>query len=219
MADVVTIVSGGLDSVTLAYLVADAGDRQIFLSYKYGQKHTKELECAAYHADLLRAEHVIVDLTTLLPIFSTSALVGDTAIPHIQQAMGDPQPASYVPNRNMIFLSIACALAESRGAHEVYYGAQKHDQYGYWDTTPQFVERLNAVFGLQRKSTVQIVAPFVLMSKTQILRWGLEHGVDYAHTWSCYNGREKACGTCPTCSERRRAFELASRNDPVEYEV
>jgi 7-cyano-7-deazaguanine synthase len=131
--------------------------------------------------------------------------------------MGDPQPVTYVPNRNMIFLALAAAFAETQGVGDIYYGAQRHDIYGYWDTTPQFLEQLNNVYRLNRKTPIQILAPFVTYSKTDILRKGLELEVDYGKTWSCYEGQDMACGRCPTCAERLQAFQNLGLTDPLPY--
>jgi 7-cyano-7-deazaguanine synthase len=130
---------------------------------------------------------------------------------------GDPQPPTYVPSRNLIFLSVAAAYAEAQGVADVFYGAQRHDLYGYWDTTPQFVERLNALLALNRKTTINVQTPFVHFSKADILRLGVELGVEYAQTWSCYEGDTLACGVCPTCTERLQAFEEIGQRDPVPY--
>jgi 7-cyano-7-deazaguanine synthase len=220
MIDSVAIVSGGLDSVTLLhYLVKNAGLCPAVLTFKYGQKHTKEIGYAKYHAALLsRDEHRIVDLSSMSPLFSASALVSeDIAIPEIAKVLGDPQPITYVPNRNMIFLALAAAFAETHGVSLVYYGAQSHDMYGYWDTTSEFIEQLNGVLHLNRKTPIQIHAPFVNCSKADILRAGLEMGVDYGETWSCYEGNDIACGKCPTCAERLKAFEEVGVPDPLPY--
>ena len=216
----VVIVSGGLDSVTLLHEVVRNQGKTNVLSFLYGQKHSKEIACASWHAGQLGCTHKIIDVRQELALaLSSSALVAEgVEIPHIDDVMGDPQPVTYVPNRNMIFLSIAAAYAESIGSNFVYYGAQKHDQYGYWDTTPQFLNALNNVFKLNRKTPICILAPFVTFSKAQTLKVGLELGVDYGKTWSCYAGRNKACGTCPTCSERLTAFAELGVKDPLEYE-
>lgn len=222
MPDSVVIVSGGFDSVTLLYnLVRRDGLRPAVISFSYGQKHVREIACARENVALLGlTHHSVLDLAPMQAIFAGSALVSDTvAIPDVETVMGDPQPATYVPNRNMIFLALAAAYAESLNVGDVYYGAQRHDIYGYWDTTPQFLESLNAVYGLNRKTPVQVIAPFVSLSKTDILRLGLDLGVDYARTWSCYAGREKACGRCPTCAERLTAFQAVGMADPLPYET
>ena len=218
-ADCVAIVSGGMDSVTLLhYLVRTEHRRPAVISFRYGQKHVRELIDAAAQATLLGCSHHIFDLTPLGAAFSSSALVSDRlAIPDAETVRGDPQPATYVPNRNMIFLALAAAYAESQQVADVFYGAQRHDLYGYWDTTTQFLERLNNVYELNRKTPIQIRAPFVTMSKADLLRIGLALGVDYAQTWSCYNGQDRACGHCPTCAERLTAFAEVGIPDPLPY--
>jgi 7-cyano-7-deazaguanine synthase len=143
MIDSVAIVSGGMDSVTmLHYLVKQEYKTPAVLSFTYGQKHSKEIEYAKYQVQQLDLrEHQIVDLSMLASAFASSALVsGAIEIPNIDAVRGDPQPVTYVPNRNMIFLAIAAAFAETFQVCDIYYGAQAHDLYGYWDTTPDFLE-------------------------------------------------------------------------------
>ncbi len=222
MTNCVAIVSGGMDSVTLLhYLVKERGLETGVITFLYGQKHEKEVDLAQEQARKLGCEaHMVLDLAMLRPLFSTSALVAnDVTIPTIEAVTGDPQPATYVPNRNMIFLALAAAYAESHGVNIVYYGAQSHDMYGYWDTTPQFLAQLNQVYGLNRQTPIHIEAPFVYYSKTDILRKGLELGVDYGRTWSCYAGQTAACGQCPTCAERLQAFANVGMEDPIPYHM
>ena len=221
MPESVAIVSGGFDSVTLLhYLVKEQKSSPAVISFLYGQKHSKEIKCAEENVAMLGlTHHHILDLRPLQAVFQNSALISDElAIPDVETVMGDPQPITYVPNRNMIFLALAVAYGESMGVNKVYYGAQRHDIYGYWDTTQQFLEKLNEVYTLNRKSPVQIEAPFVQYSKVDILRKGLVLGVDYGKTWSCYAGQDKACGKCPTCAERLAAFSEVGIPDPLLYE-
>jgi len=220
MIDSVAIVSGGLDSITLLhYLIKKEEVEPAIITFIYGQKHKKEVECAKEQAALLGCvEHLVLDLSLLQPLFASSALISSAInIPDILDVMGDPQPSSYVPNRNMIFLALAVAYAESHQVTHIYYGAQRHDIYGYWDTTPQFLDNLNQVYALNRKIPIQIRAPFIGYSKTDILRIGLDLGVDYNKTWSCYAGGESACGRCPTCAERLKAFGDLGISDPLTY--
>ena len=222
MPDCVAIISGGMDSVTLLHhLVKTQGQQPAVITFLYGQKHDREIECARANVALLGLEQpMMVDLSPMKGIFGGSALVDETVdIPDIVDVMGDPQPPTYVPNRNMIFLSLAVAYAESLNVSTVYYGAQRHDVYGYWDTTPDFLARLNQVYALNRKSAIKIEAPFVQHSKADILRMGLELEVDYAQTWSCYVGGDAACGRCPTCAERLKAFEEVGMADPLPYNI
>ncbi len=218
--DCVAIVSGGMDSVTLLhYLVKTKKRNPAVITFIYGQKHEKEVAYAQANVQLLGLpQHQVLDLSLLRPLFANSALVSkETAVPNMQDVQGDPQPITYVPNRNMIFLALAAAFAETNNVGDIYYGAQQHDMYGYWDTTPQFLAQLNNVYALNRKTAVQIKAPFVNHSKTDLLRIGVELGIDYGQTWSCYEGQERACGRCPTCAERLKAFADLNLTDPLPY--
>jgi 7-cyano-7-deazaguanine synthase len=210
-----------MDSVTLLYYLVKVKERQpAVISFKYGQKHVKEIALAGEHVRLLGlADHLVCDLSLMRDLFKTSALVSsDLAVPTMEQVQGDLQPVTYVPNRNMIFLSFAAAYAESHEASEVFYGAQKHDLYGYWDTTLEFLEQLNHVYSLNRKTPIRIEAPFITSSKADILREGFALGIDYGKTWSCYQGDSVACGICPTCAERLAAFKEVGETDPVPYQ-
>ena len=221
MSDCVAIVSGGMDSVTLLHFLVKVKQRQpAVISFVYGQKHVKEVAFAHENASLLGGlDHFICDLSAMRDLFKTSALVASNlSVPTIEEVRGDSQPITYVPNRNMIFLSLAAAYAESHGTNEVFYGAQRHDLYGYWDTTLEFLGQLNQVYRLNRKTPVQIEAPFITYSKADILRQGFEIGVDYAKTWSCYEGQSAACGICPTCAERLAAFQEVGVSDPIPYQ-
>ncbi len=216
----VAIVSGGIDSITLLHdLVKRLDVHPAVLTFIYGQKNAREIECARLHADLLGCHpHHVMDVSALKSLFATSALVDDAvAIPDSVDVQGDPQPSTYVPNRNMIFLALAVAYAESVGATDVYYGAQRQDSYSYWDTTPQFLGRLNHVYQLNPKTPVTIHAPFVHLSKADVLRRGLALEIDYGQTWSCYAGQDVACGRCPTCVERLAAFDAVGVADPLPY--
>lgn len=220
--DSVAIVSGGLDSSTLLHhLVKHEGKTPAVLTFLYGQKHQREIECARQQVAALQLiHHLILDVAGMVaPLFVSSALVNTAlAVPGVQEVLGDPQPITYVPNRNTIFLALAVAYAETLGVDAVYYGAQRHDIYGYWDTTPDFLEQTNALYALNRKNPITIHAPFVNKSKAELVRLGLQMKMDYGQTWSCYQGGEKACGQCPTCAERLQAFREVGQRDPLEYE-
>lgn len=209
----VVLLSGGVDSTTLLHAVAlRMGEFPVHaLSFTYGQKHSRELEEARWQAGAAGvAAHRVVDMA-----FFADLIVGQSELveggPDVSDLSdlsdGDRRhPPTYVPNRNMILLSLAVAHAEALGAETVFYGAQLHDEYGYWDCTPEFVSRLNNVLALNRGGTVRIHAPFATLPKADVVRLGIELGVDYVHTWSCYRGGERHCGTCPTCVERRAAL-------------
>ncbi len=222
----VLLISGGMDSVTLLhYLVKEKQYENVYgVSFLYGQKHFREIECARWQMNVLGMKyHHVLDLSVMkLLLKDGSTLIkGGQDIPRLEDIPVEEriQPPTYVPNRNMIFLAIASAWAEAIGVGDVFYSAQAHDEYGYWDCTEIFVARMNHVLELNRKHKINIHAPFLKMSKQEILELGYRLGVDYAHTWSCYRGEEKACGECPTCVERLKAFESIGRKDPIAYEI
>lgn len=218
MSKGVVIVSGGLDSTTLLYyLVKERKEDVVAISYLYGQKHGKEIEYAKYHADLLGVKHQVINLSDIFKsIGHSSALLGGMDIPTLEQVIGDPQPITYVPFRNMLMLTVAASVAEGVEADKIYYGAQKHDEYsGYWDTTQKFVSDMQDVFDQNRKHKITIEAPFVDKSKSDLVVIGTELGIDYAKTLTCYNGTN--CGTCPTCRDRLTAFKRVGLEDPAEY--
>jgi 7-cyano-7-deazaguanine synthase len=220
MIDCIVVVSGGMDSITLLYYLVKRKRRlPALLTFSYGQKHGKEIEFARHHAQHLGCrDHRVLDLSLLAPVFASSSLVSSRlAIPDAETVPDDPQPSTYVPNRNMVFLSIAVAYAETRGVDEVYYGAQRHDQPGYWDASPDFVDRMNALLRLNRMRPLRIQAPFAFNSKADIVRLGFELGVDFGKTWSCFGGAELACGVCSSCVERLGAFDEMGLRDTLPY--
>lgn len=217
---VIAVVSGGMDSTTMLHYIVKRSQATVALAltFDYGQTLAREMECAKYQCGVLGIGHQIVDLKPLArTLFSGSALVGDAAVPDLEAVLGDPQPITYVPNRNTLFVEIATAVAETIGAESVYIGIQRHDVYGYWDTTPQWLNKLNALHALNRKNHVLVQAPFANWSKAKELEVGVQMGVDYAHTWSCYRGEELACGQCATCVERLTAFKSLGLHDPLPY--
>jgi 7-cyano-7-deazaguanine synthase len=221
----VVLLSGGLDSTTLLHhVVRTLGRGPVHaLSYDYGQRHVRELECARWQAHAAGvAEHRVIDLAFLGELLKggSALIAGGAAVPNLAD-LDDAQlvqPPTYVPNRNMMLLSMAAAYAEAQGIRDVFYGAQAQDEYGYWDCTAAFLERINATLALNRGEAVIIHAPFVQMKKAEIVRIGMALGIDYGHTWTCYRGGETACGTCPTCVERRNAFRDAGVEDPVPHQ-
>ena len=220
----VILLSGGVDSTVLLHHVArDLGRAPVHaLSFHYGQRHAKELACAAFQARACGvAHHRVIDLSFLGDLLKggTALVSGGAAVPDLGDLTAEEltQPPTYVPNRNMVLLSLAAAYAEAHGIPDVFYGAQAQDEYGYWDCTDAFLERLNHALALNRKDRITVHAPFVRMKKSETVRLGLALSVDFGRTWSCYRGGEKACGTCPTCVERLGAFEQAGTRDPLCY--
>ncbi len=217
------LLSGGMDSTVLLHHVCkDIGRSPVTaLSFNYGQRHLRELECAKWQARAVMADHVLIDISFMGDLLKDgTALVSDgAAVPDLDELSDAErsQPPTYVPNRNMMLLSIAAAHAEASGIQDLYYGAQAQDEYGYWDCTPEFLNKLNETFALNRGKAVSVRAPLMKMEKTDIVRLGVELEVDFSRTWTCYRGQEKACGSCPTCVERLNAFTEAAIKDPLPY--
>jgi len=220
MSRAISIVSGGLDSVTLAHHIDSLGFDQHLVSFDYGQRHKKELQFAKRCADRLGAKHSIVDLSGITKLIGTSALTGDIEVPdghYAEQTM----KITVVPNRNMMMLSIAVAIAVAENAQIVATGVHGGDHYIYPDCRPEFVQAASAAalianVGMADKF-IGIQAPFVNADKTEIARRAHELGVPITETWSCYKGGEIHCGACDTCFERREAMALAGVPDPTEY--
>ena len=224
MSQAVVLLSGGLDSTTLLhYVKKDLGYSEIHaITYYYGQKHSREMDCARWQAKEANIySHQQIDISFSRELLANSSALLNTGIdiPDLADLSDEQlvQPPTYVPNRNMIFISLSAGYAEARGIVDLFYGAQTQDSYGYWDCTSEFVKRLNAVLLLNPKNHVRLHAPFSELSKKDELKIGLKLGVDYSRTWSCYRGEEKACGTCPSCVERLRAFKQIGIKDPIPY--
>jgi len=209
------LLSGGIDSTTLAHYVKKKLKRDIYaISFIYGQRHIKEIEYAKYQANEVGViEHKIIDISFLKDLIKNSALINkEIEIPDWFSAQKE-MPITYVPFRNLIFLSIALSYAESSNINEVYYAAQRQDYIGYWDCREEFVNKLNDLINLNPKSKIKVFAPFVNLRKSEIIKIGIELNVDYTKTWSCYKGDEKPCKICPSCVDRKRAFEEAGIYD------
>lgn len=218
----VIIVSGGIDSSTLIYKAVREGYETYALTFIYGQKHKREIESARKVCNTLNVAHKIVDISSLKGVLSGSALTDSgVEIPEV------PETAEYyetlkttiVPNRNSIFLSIAIGYAVSIGANHVFFGAHHSDRGVYPDCRHEFVEAFQYAERLANDNSLLVVtAPFVNMNKSEIVKMGIDLGVPYKDTWSCYRGGEIHCGVCSSCRERKRAFQEAGAEDPTEYE-
>ena len=214
----VVIYSGGMDSFTLLHRALNQGFSVHALSFDYGQRHVRELECARMVCQSLAIPHKTIDVRSLNAVMEGSALTSDVAVPegHYEE---DSMKATVVPNRNMILLSLATGYAVTVGAEAVWYGAHGGDHAIYPDCRPEFVAKMDAVCRVANYQPVAIEAPFMAFDKGQILAEGLALGLDYGQTWTCYNGREKACGRCGSCVERLEAFASNGVSDPLSYEV
>ncbi len=218
----VVLLSGGIDSSVLLHLVRRDTPCVHVLSFQYGQRHARELACARHQAAAVEAASFqLLDISVLGQVLAPASTLiqGGAPVPRLEElsaSMRD-QPPTYVPNRNMTLLAIAAAVAESLDVSRVCYGAQAQDEYGYWDCTRVFLERMNQALALNRRQPVLIEAPLLENAKADNVRLGLELGVDFAHTWSCYRGESLACGECPTCVERLKAFALNHARDPLPY--
>jgi len=221
MSKAIAIVSGGLDSVTLAYLLANQGYKLHLLSFNYGQRHIRELEYAANCAARLDAEHDLIDLSAVTPFLTGSALTDDIAVPEGHYA-APSMAATVVPNRNAMLLSVAYAVAVAERAGVVALGVHAGDHPVYPDCRPDFIGAFSRMEYVATEGYAHpgllLLAPFVYKSKADVVRIGSELGVPFAETWSCYKGGDRHCGRCGTCVERREAFRLAEIPDPTEYE-
>ena len=222
MTTAVVLLSGGLDSATVLAMAKEQRRDCIALSFAYGQRHEIELAAAQRVAKSIGvSEHVVHNLD--LRVFGGSALTAEINVP--KDAVGAPGiPVTYVPARNTIFLSVALGLAEARKAQEIWIGINAVDYSGYPDCRPEFIEAFQDVIlrgtksGIERKEP-RIVAPLITLSKAQIIRRGVELGVDYSLTHSCYDpdAGGRACGHCDSCLLRRKGFQEAGVRDPTRY--
>jgi len=220
---VVAIVSGGLDSVTMAYELVHRNYEIILISYNYGQRHKKEILYATKCAENLGVQHHIVDLQVLSDLLGGSSLTSEEiSVPDGHYAE-ESMRITVVPNRNAIMINIATALAVSMKCNYVATGVHGGDHYIYPDCRPEFISAQTGALRLANAGFVsdefEVLAPFVNISKDGIVKIGEAIGVPWLETWSCYKGGEIHCGSCGTCFERREAFALAGVHDPTNYET
>lgn len=222
----VVLLSGGLDSTTVLALARDEGYDTYAMSFRYGQRHTVELQFAEKAAKALGVkQHVIVDID--LRIFGGSALTADIEVPkdRADAEMGDSIPITYVPARNTIFLSYALAYAEVLVADTIFIGANAIDYSGYPDCRPEYIDayqrmaNLATQAGVEGKTKLKIRAPLIDKTKAEIIQIGTALGVDYSLTLSCYDpdAEGNACGGCDSCLLRKRGFKEAGISDPTCY--
>lgn len=213
----VVIFSGGLDSTVLVYDLVDQGDEIKLISVDYGQRHRKEIEFAKATADRLGLEHRVADLRNLTPLLAGSSLTSnEVEVPDGHYAE-ESMKATVVPNRNMIMLAIAGGWAISLQFDRVAFGAHGGDHAIYPDCRAEFGDAMDAALKLADWHRMELVRPFVGITKADIVTRGERLRVPFETTWSCYKGTDLHCGRCGTCVERREAFHLAEVTDPTRY--
>lgn len=222
----VVLSSGGVDSTTVMAMAKEEGYQIYSLSFYYGQRHVVELEAAKTVAKALGAlEHLVVDVD--LAKIGGSSLTSDMEVPkgRTEQEMKRGIPETYVPARNTIFLSYALAWAEVLGASDIFAGVNAIDYSGYPDCRPEYIEAFERMANLATKAAVEgkrqirIRTPLINMTKAEIIKKGVELGVDYRITHSCYDPSPEgmACGRCDSCLLRKKGFQQAGVNDPAAY--
>lgn len=222
----VVLISGGIDSYTCGAVAKAQGYSVHALSFRYQQRHQIEIEAAARVAGSLRtANHLILDLP--LREIGGSALTSELEVPKDVplEEIGNSIPATYVPARNTIFLSLALAWAEVLGAEHIFIGVNALDYSGYPDCRPEYIEAFERMANLATKKTVEgtmrihVHTPLIQLTKAQIIQWGMKLGLDYGLTHSCYDpdAAGRACGRCDSCVLRKRGFDEAGVPDPTIY--
>ncbi|WP_447556213.1 7-cyano-7-deazaguanine synthase QueC [Vreelandella sp. EE22] len=214
----VVIYSGGMDSFTVMHRALQEGLTVHALSFDYGQRHRRELDIARTVCEKLGIPHQVVDIRAIHGLIDNSALTDQTALMPDADYAEENLQATVVPNRNMILLSLAIAKAVNIGASCVDYGAHGGDHVLYPDCRPEFVEAMRHAAAIANFDPIEVRAPYLKATKADILREGLVMGLDYRDTWTCYEGRELACGKCGSCRERLAAFAANNVVDPLAYE-
>jgi 7-cyano-7-deazaguanine synthase len=226
MSEAIVLLSGGLDSSTVLAMAKERGFDVVAVTFEYGQKHRRELRSAKKIAKAAGVkEHIVIPLD--LGRYLRSSLTQEgMEIPKGRKAgdLSSDIPDTYVPSRNIVFLSIASSIAESRSAEAVFIAANSVDFSGYPDCTPEFLRSFQEVLEVGTKAgkdghVVKVEAPLLKMSKGEIVKEALRLKVPLKHTWSCYEGGAKACGMCDSCRLRLKGFSEAGVKDPIEYEV
>lgn len=225
-ANAVILLSGGIDSATAAAIAKQQGFDLHSLSFRYGQRHERELESAKNVAAFLKTKtHRVLSFD--LRAIGGSALTDEIEVPkgRSEAAIANGIPVTYVPARNTIFLSFGLALAERIEAQDIFFGANQLDYSGYPDCREEYIEayecmaNLATKAGIEGKNRLRIHAPLIKMTKAEIIKTGLALDLDYALTWSCYDPcpDDRACGQCDSCQLRLKGFEQAGVRDPILY--
>lgn len=221
MKKAIVLLSGGLDSTTALYLAKSQGFDEIYaLTFEYGQKHDKELRCAKAIAGIAGVkEHKVVNL--LLNQWSGCALTDPEMEIENGNITREDIPSTYVPARNMVFLSVAASWADALDITDIFIGVSEVDYSGYVDCREEFIRameeaiNLGTVLGAEKKQRISLHAPFMHMTKAEEIRLGNRLGVDFGKTWTCYRGDDTPCGTCDSCLLRAKAFQEAGVKDPL----
>jgi 7-cyano-7-deazaguanine synthase len=214
---VVVLLSGGMDSVAALYDAAQTHEVVSAVSFNYGAKHNnREIPFAAHHAAKLGVPHRIIPLDFINELFASDLLKSGGEIPagHYEE---DSMKQTVVPFRNGILLAIVAGYAESIGAEAVVIAAHAGDHAIYPDCRETFMQSMRDAIRRGTYANVEVLRPFIAMTKSAIARRGAELDVDFSQTWSCYVGGETHCGVCGTCTERKEAFQLAGLLDPTIY--
>ena len=222
----IVLLSGGLDSATTLAVARASGFDVHALTFRYGQRHCLEIEAARRVAKACAVrQHFVVEID--LQLFGGSALTGNIAVPKGRGAeeIGHGIPVTYVPARNTIFLSFALAWAEVLGSQDIFIGVNALDYSGYPDCRPEYIESFQRMANLATKAGVEgrqrltIHTPLIAMSKAAIIQRGMELGVDFSLTWSCYDPSStgESCGQCDACLLRLKGFAENDLRDPVRY--
>jgi len=212
------ILSGGMDSTTLLYDLLDQKKWVFAIIFNYGQKHMKETICAINTCEDLNVPYTYINFGVLNDIAPSALTRKDWNVPEGYYTASNMKE-TVVPNRNMVMLSLATSYAISIEAEELYYGAHSGDHDIYPDCRKEFIDALGEAISLCDWHKVELKVPYWNATKGDIAKIGKELKVDYSNTWTCYKGKEKACGKCGSCIERLEAFEEANMEDPLKYEV
>lgn len=226
MKRAVVILSGGLDSTVCLALAKSRGLEPYALTFNYGQSHCREVKQAQKVAAHYQARHKVIDISFFKDIGGSALTDSRLEIPvdRPESAISQGIPATYVPFRNGVFLSLACSYAEVVGAEEVYIGVNALDYSGYPDCRPEFIEAFQQAVRVGTKQCagdgreIKIMTPLLDKTKAEIVRLGMDLQAPLHLTTSCYRGGEKACGHCDSCQLRLKGFREAGFADPIEYE-
>lgn len=224
---VVLGVSGGMDSTVLLHMAAQQYNRVFGVFFNYEQRHLwREYDCAVRQKEEIRAKYPnksftfkTIDVSFIKKIAPTSSLT-NTSIdtPKVKDVMGEAQPASYVPNRNLMFLSVLASLAEAQNINTIWHGSAQADSLaGYWDSSNEFRDYLNKLLSLNRSIQINVETPLINMSKKNIILRGIELGVNFGDTYTCYSGDTLADAESVSSSLRIKGFIDAGYIDPIQY--